>query len=305
MKSALKVNKTNLIPKQLADKLRSKIESTPYFNRFDFENKWDDMMLDIEQHGVVYVLLHHHEPIAFVSGYIVDSLFYGEKGIYTPEFAVLLSDDINNNNYLLSYMFESFKTMGVTHHVLSNMFSDIDSVLIDYNYALVIKDGAVDVSKLKSKSKVRLVNYEDKYRDFFKSCYKEHLDYMAESPISVGEGYSDHELNYYLNHESYDKKLIQLDDKFVGFTTLSPIVKAGSSMLKTSQSIAVKGTHILNEFQNQGIGSELIHAIHNYALDSGYRYIVTDFETANYKANMFWPKHFDIVMKTYVRYLGK
>lgn len=290
------------IPQILKDSVILELQQKPYFKEYFVRNNLSQQFASIEQHGKIFVLRKEHQPVAFVSVYYVDDLFFGQKGVYTPEWANYLSLNIGDNMVLFAALYNDMKQHGYTHHVLSNTMSKMDLQLLDFAYSCILKDGARAIVET-YETTLTLENVTNStIEDYLKMC-KEHEDYMSSSPIFLGDGYHEQEARDKIAHDNNVYYILNNGDK-IGFTTLSTTEKAGSELLKTPTSIALKGTHIVSTYQNQGFGGELIKAVSNFAKEHDYSYIVTDFETYNIKAHMFWPKHFDIVMKSYLRYIG-
>lgn len=290
------------IPDTLITKWVKACTHVPHFNRNNDLTLIREKLKPLETHGKVYVLFQGTTPIAFIGAYFIDSLFYGQKGAYTPEYGFYLSDDAFLNATLFASLYDDMKLQGHTHHVLSNIFKEHDVFLHDFAYAMVVKDGIARTRFEPSLITLERVTMSD--AKAYLTMVEEHESHMSKSPIFLGAGYDEREALESISSKDVNPMFLVHDGAFIGYTTLSKTQKAGSELLKTSDSLSVKGTHILEEYQNKGFGKEMIKAIKAYAHGLNYSYVVTDFECYNIKANIFWPKHFEIVMTSHVRYLG-
>lgn len=275
-------------------------------NLFEDDFTMDDVLeklSHIEQKGSIFVLYEDNIAKAFISGYFLDKFFFNQKGVFTPEYGAYLSENIKYSVALFKVLYENMKQDGYTHHVICNLIPSKDSFLQDFSYASVVKDGLRKVDGI-LKSKISLEEIKENNKQLFFPLYKEHINYMSDSPIFLGERYKKEDAISELEDESLMLLYAKDSKGVVGFTTLSKTKRAGSELLNRDTSLAIKGTHISQLMQNKGYGKELVKAIHNYAHENGFKYVVTDFESYNALANQFWPKHFDIVMNSYVRYIG-
>ena len=257
---------------------------------------------DIIKYGVGFELIDDNKPVAFISAYQVDPLFYGQKGYYTPEVGLFYNGHLKQLNILLKALYEEMKKEGYTHHVVSRLIP----INEDQWFAMGYGSRVIDVARIVEAGKTGLTLKRIKPEDIdsFYPLYKEHNHYMTGAPIFLDGDESLEGCMEAIKEDDEELYFLKKGTLVVGFTTLSKTSPAGSKLFKDNQTLALKGAHILSNYQHQGYGRQAIQAVMNYAKDLGYKKLSTDFESFNVMALNFWPKSLDMVAKSFVRYIG-
>ncbi|XMB86794.1 GNAT family N-acetyltransferase [Mycoplasmatota bacterium WC44] len=257
--------------------------------------------------GFSYCVYDKGVPKGYLIGYKIDSLFFKEKGVYTPEFGFFCEgNNLNYHNILIKTLFEDMKKEGYTHHAITLMKPNMDNEFIDNGYGKRLVDVArfVEISDKPEKNIImKKANIND--FDLLYPIYLEFTTYMSSSPIFLEEENAKDELTQILSNSESEIFMFYLNDSIIGFTTLSYKSAACSRFFKDKDTVAIKGTHIKEDLQNKGYGKRILTLIDEYCINHNYKKQSTDFESLNYKANLFWPKHFKVVANSYVRYIGK
>ncbi|PKL00803.1 MAG: hypothetical protein CVV56_03025 [Tenericutes bacterium HGW-Tenericutes-1] len=255
--------------------------------------------------GLGFVAIQNNISVGYLLGYKIKTLFFNESGIYSPDFAVYY-----DNDYVLYRLFEEYyremKNESITHHAITLLTPSQDDFLVQLGYGLRVMDGVrfphknSPTDSLVSMIKADICDY-----NILLNLYKEHIQYMSSSPIFLEETNPELELTDILNDNDKIVFKILYMLEVVGFSVIDKLHAPGGKYFKDSETLGIKGTHILSNFQNKQIGSRYIELLDNYCIENGYNRLAVDFESMNYLALKFWSKTFHISAKTYIKYIGK
>lgn len=255
-------------------------------------------------HGIGLLLQEEDKVIGYIIGYKLEELFYGQKGVYTPEYGLVVLD--NNEpakEALLKELYLHMKEEGFTHHAITDINEVKNHQFLQLGYGLRVLDGVTKVKETEVDEDFALKKVTKKELEILFPMYLEHESYMASSPIFLDTTFGKKQLQKKL--QSHDQLfLYTYKNEVVGYTTINTESAVGCELFFDTTTMSLKSTHIRSIHQHKGYGKKLIDLLHQKATSLGKKKIAVDFEIFNTKANRFWPKHFNIVAHSYVRYIG-
>jgi ribosomal protein S18 acetylase RimI-like enzyme len=271
---------------------------------FTFESLLKDIAYLIDN-GMGSVFLQNNVPVGYLLGYKIKRLFFQEPGIYTPDFAVYYENDSVLYRLLEEY-YREMKKANFSHHAMTFLTPIQDDFLIQLGYGLRVMDGVRFPQKnIKNDSLVSIDIASIHDFAVLLPLFTEHLQYMSNSPIFLEASNPEEELLDILNEVDTVVFKIRYMSEVIGFSIIDKLHAPGGKYFKDNETLGIKGTHILSQFQNMQIGSKYIELLDNYCIENGFSRLAVDFESMNLLAFKFWSKQFHISAKTYLKYIGK
>ncbi len=235
------------------------------------------------KYGNGFTHLDGTKVIGFIGGYQVEALFGNTKGIYVP----LTGHGIDpSDHYSSLYQHASahwVKEGYLSHSITLFTNNEVIGEWFDLGFGKRCVDSISIVKPEEINSSYEIQPYHESMD--LQPLLLEHQKHFHDSPL-------------FMKTEPINPKTLTDAHLFVALDNQTPIgymkltKHAESFVSEASSVINITGAHVLNSYQNTGIGKALLNYVNNWALKNEYTYLGVDFESFNISGAHFWNKYF-------------
>lgn len=291
------------------DKFKSPYDELPRSD--SWRNNIYEKLKELINDNPAVVVLEDNIMVGYLSGYCPISNYRGsQKSVHTPDWGhcVNYKDKAKIYNLMLSEIWTSWLERRCYNHSISYLIDEeIQTYFFDMSYGSIVEDGILSLDNNNviadlddNRIKIRRAKKDD--IEILLAFVTLLINSLNEKPIfRYGTPSTSEEVEY----EFFEKEGICLvaekDNRIIACMRGHFGTTTNSDLLSNDTNIAIDYTYVKEEYRGKHLAKKLLEEMLLEAKKSKMKTCTVDYETHNYKAKIFWRKHFNIFTKTLMR----
>jgi GNAT superfamily N-acetyltransferase len=234
--------------------------------------------------------------------------FLGKRSAYSPEWANAADPEDSRRIYteMYAHLAGQWAAAGCPIHVVTMLAHDQEGIEAwqCLGFGLANADAVRDLTLpegVRADVQIRRAAVAD-------AAAAQALSRALEKHLAAAPVFWLHELddyNEWLQEPDNALWLAYDGDETVGFMALGPGYDEGCAISQDEQTVSISGAYTLDKARGRGVATALLDHALAWAREQEYARCALDFETANVPAARFWPKWFEPVCYSLIRWIDE